>query len=73
MVDFNHLGYDLNCCGGFLDGNQNCIQTCLHHTVWYDDLEMKTHKPKQIWAISASPLSNQEESEHAVNTHPKPA
>ena len=33
MVDFDHLGYELNCCGGFLDGIQNCIQTCLHHTV----------------------------------------
>ena len=33
MVDFDHLGYDLNRCGGFLDGIQNLIQTCLHHTV----------------------------------------
>ena len=33
MVDFDHLGYELNRCGGFLDGIQNCIQTCLHHTV----------------------------------------
>ena len=33
MVDFDHLGYDLNRCGGVLDGIQNFIQTCLHHTV----------------------------------------
>ena len=31
MVDFDHLGYDLNRCGGILDGIQNFIQTCLHH------------------------------------------
>ena len=35
MVDFDHLGYDLNHCGGFLDGIQNFVQTCLHHTVHY--------------------------------------
>ena len=34
MVEFDHLGYDLNRCDSFLDGIQNCIQTCLHHTVW---------------------------------------
>ena len=33
MVDFDHLGYDLNRHGSFFDGVQNCIQTCLHHTV----------------------------------------
>ena len=33
MVEFDHLGYDLNHCGVFLDGIQNFIQTCLHHTV----------------------------------------
>ena len=38
MVDFDHLGYDLNHCGGFLDGIQNFIQTCLHHTVGKDDI-----------------------------------
>ena len=33
MVDFDHLGYDLTPCSGVLDGIQDFIQTCLHHTV----------------------------------------
>ena len=40
MVDFDHLGYDLNRCGGFLDGIQNFIQTCLHHTVSGDNYSL---------------------------------
>jgi len=36
MVDFDHLGYELNRCGGFLDGIENCIQTCLNHAVLYN-------------------------------------
>ena len=31
MVDFDHLGYDLNRYDGVLDGIQNFIQACLHH------------------------------------------
>ena len=33
MVAFDYLGHDLNRYGSFLDGIQNCIQNCLHHTV----------------------------------------
>ena len=33
MVDFDYIGHDLNHYGNFLDGIQNYIQTCLHHTV----------------------------------------
>ena len=40
MVDFDHLGYDLNRHGSFFDGVQNCIQTCLHHTVAYHEVNL---------------------------------
>ena len=58
MVDFDHLGYDLNCCGGFLDGIQNCIQTCLHHTVFHN-LAIAFSQKKKI-SSNNTDKSNQE-------------
>ena len=33
MVDFDHLVYELLCCGGILGGFFNCIIICSQHTV----------------------------------------
>ena len=53
MVDFDHLGYELNRCGGFLDGIQNCIQTCLHHAVKQLAVIKLFHKGTSINDVSS--------------------
>ena len=36
IMDFGHHGYEVLCCGGLLDGFNNCAIICPQHNLSYD-------------------------------------